>query len=392
MQNGIILPPRKTSYPPNVDVLGGVLDSDGNYVDISCQPAVLLPGDVFRVRGSYDFSEDEVVHSDERVIYMNCALNFHWGHTLIDVLGRVWYMSVDKDTKVAYTYNTYVVHEDKLRSGLGNILELMELAGISRDRFVRVDKVTRFREVIVPELSVFPGKYFTREWRELFDRIIENSGARITSEKKIYCSRSRLPDHKEDGESYIEKVFTDNGYVPVYMERMTVREQIQALNSASEIAMVNGTLAHNLLLVAGSPKVTIINKTYAMNFFQPLVNQASHASEIYYVDAYVSPLPVSFGAGPFIMRLTPEFMRYCKDKGMRLEDGLVREGTQKLNVRTRVLYYLRWLRKYIVRPRYFVVSFVKGMWAKVKLSYREAGIPEYYKKVRAYYRSQQRGG
>ncbi|HGP8621284.1 TPA: glycosyltransferase family 61 protein, partial [Streptococcus pneumoniae] len=63
----------------------------------------------------------------------------------------------------------------------------------------------------------------------------------------MYCSRARLDlaKGKEFGENGIEKVFLKNGYTPVYMETMSLKEQIRTLLSATTIVLTSGSLAHN---------------------------------------------------------------------------------------------------------------------------------------------------
>ena len=264
------------------------------------------------VLGAYDISEYNVAQSDETVIYMNCMFTSHWGHFLIDIVGRLWYALQNTDYRIVYT--CFSMEQNPIS---GRYLELLELMGIPEARLLGTDKVTQFRKIIIPEVSILSGRYFTQEYRDLFSRAVANSGAVLAKSDKIYCSRRHFEaaQHKEDGEQYIEKVFTDNGFRAVYMEQMTVEEQIRILNSASEIAMFNGTLAHNLVFVRNNAKVTIIDKTHITNVYQPVVNQIPDA-EICVVDAYVAPLPVGYGLGPFIVRLTKEFLKYCEDRGV----------------------------------------------------------------------------
>ncbi len=381
VENGIVLPPKKVNTS-RAWFAGGVLDAGGKYIDISAQRAQDM---ACRVDGAYNFDPASVVVRDERVVYMNCIFARQWGHFLMDMIGRLWYAANHPDCMVVYSCRN--AERDKLS---GSYLELVELMGISESRLLAVDRVTQFREIVVPESAIFPGSYFTKEYRELCDRVVANSGAVPGTSGKIYCSRSRfsVAAKKEKGEQYIEKVFADNGFRSVYMEKLTVREQVRTLNSAGEIAMVSGSLPHNLLFVRNNPRVTIISKTHLVNRHQPLVNQVSD-SEVCYVDAYTAPLPVEYGLGPFIMAMTKEFMNYCKDNGLRVDEGLAKKASPVVSLRTKIWYYFRWLRNNLLN-KHTIIDIVRGRWGSVK-SFFANNFGENYRRVRDYYKAQQRG-
>ena len=78
--NATILPLRRN---PSFGLLfgkGGVVDSQGQYVDLSA-----IPG---RVQFAYPFENPE--YKDEKVVYCGYLVN-HWGHFLIEGVTRLWY-------------------------------------------------------------------------------------------------------------------------------------------------------------------------------------------------------------------------------------------------------------------------------------------------------------
>ena len=75
--NATILPLRKDSRVQFG--LGGVVDADGNYVDLSAIPD--------RVQFAYEFKDPE--YRDEKVVYCGYMIN-HWGHFLIEAVCRLW--------------------------------------------------------------------------------------------------------------------------------------------------------------------------------------------------------------------------------------------------------------------------------------------------------------
>jgi len=352
VKNGYILPPILWKYRINnpynkensLHGEGGVLDDQLSYVEMSAQKAYGMKN---RIYGKYDVSKFNIRYIHDTVIYMNFYIH-QWGHYLIDVIGRLWYAAnIDKTSKIAYT--CYLGKDDVIS---GNYLELIKLFGIDINRLLCVNQVTRFDSIIVPENSIFPGKYYTKEYKELFDKAVENAHAELKKDNKIYCSRKNVikANFREQGEDYIQKVFESSRYRSIFLEKLTLSEQIRTLNSASEIVMINGSLAHNLLFLRNNANVTIINKTYRFNLHQFLINQISNAN-VTFVDAYVAPLPILYGYGPFLIRRTDQFIYYCRNKNINVNE--IPKCNQKLSIKDKAEYYI----KYIYIYRKFFITF-----------------------------------
>lgn len=342
--DGIVVPPvnfkfkSSKKYNPENTIFGagGVIEKNGKYVDISAQKAY---GMRQRIAGVYDISDSLIASSNESVIYMNYFIH-QWGHYLLDVIGRLWYALREKKLKIVYT--CYTDRQDEIN---GNYLELLNLLGIPKDRLLLINKPTAFKKIIVPESAIYPGKYYTNEYKQMFDLIVSNAGVNIKSDnKKIYCSRAKLgkANKREFGEKLVEKVFNANGYESVYMEQLSLIEQIKLFNSCSEIALVNGSLAHNLLFVKNNCNVYILNKTYRYNLHQYLINQFSNINATF-VDVYVSPLPVLYGYGPFIIRITSEFIKFCSDHNINID---IKTIDNSISFGTKIKYYFEWLYAY----------------------------------------------
>lgn len=337
---GIILPPQKlmtemlNKLGSNGPIFGkgGVTDSIGNYKKISAQDAYGMRA---RVKGAYSIKNREIPFIDEEVIYMNFYIH-QWGHFLLDVVGRLWYALANTNLKIVYT--CYEGENDKIS---GNYLEFLKLLGIDEGRLILINQVTKFSKVIIPESSIFPGAYYTQEYKNIFNLVVENSGCHFNGNHRIYCSRSKLQNAKwkEFGEDNIESIFTSNGFEPVYMEQHSLSEQINILNSSKEIVLTSGSLAHNLLFLKKKVKVTILNKTYRVNLHQFLINDMSDGM-ITFVDMYVSPMPILYGLGPFMVTTTKPLKNFLKDNELKLYGDL---NLSKLDY---FRYYLKWLKLY----------------------------------------------
>lgn len=346
VSNGIVVPPKNPRYykgeTEGLFGTGGVVDDKYNYVTISAQLAKNMNA---RISSIEKFDEKyDIVH--EKVIYMNFFIK-QWGHYLIDVIGRLWYALKNIDIKIVYT-----CYQGEINKIEGNYLELLELMGIDKNRIILINKPTKFDEVIVPEMSIYPGDYYTKEYVEMFDIIVKNADiGEIEKNKKVYCSRMNFGKNnkKEFGEDIIEKNLLDNNFVPVYMEKLTLKEQIQLINNSEIIIMTCGSLSHNLLFSRNKNSIYIFNKTYRLNLHQFLVNEIS-GGEACFIDAYVSPLPILYGYGPFIIRYTKEFANFMADNDF--------EATCKISnvpILLRIKYYFI----YLISYRKFIFGFKK---------------------------------
>ena len=96
VENGVVLPQKEITEPVPMWGLGGVCDKDNTFVELS-----YYDGNWATHGGGYAFEEEEYI--DEPAIYLGVFFK-HWGHFLIDLVGRAWYF-VNRDVskyKIAY--------------------------------------------------------------------------------------------------------------------------------------------------------------------------------------------------------------------------------------------------------------------------------------------------
>lgn len=336
VENAYILP----AIPSNTNdtwYKGGVVDSNKNYVLSSGEYAV---GEKSRFSGVYEFDENDVEYIDEEVYYLNYYI-YQWGHYLLDVIGRLWYIINKTDRKIVYVRK---LNDDCPLKG--NYLQLLELLGVDKNRLVQITKITKFKKVIIPDTSICITSFFTKEYQQIIDGVVDKAldGYELKKNRKIYCSRIdfSVASNKEFGEEKIEKIFKNNGYEIIHMEKLNLIQQIRTLNECSEIVCLSGTLVHNAMFIKNENcSFTILNKTYKINPNIYLSNQLSKAC-FTFVDIYLSPLPISIGKGPFLITVTNEMIKYCKDRNLDID-------TRDTKVSIKVL--LEYFYKYFVRYR-----------------------------------------
>ena len=119
----------------------------------------------------------------------------------------------------------------------------------------------------------------------------------------------------EFGEEMLIATFKRGGYHIVSPEQLSLDEQISIISGSDEVAGISGTITHNMLFAKPGQKLTIINKTYSLNIMQFDVNEMRRL-ETTYVDAYISPFPVSLGIGPFIFVYNTYLKNFLKDNNI----------------------------------------------------------------------------
>ena len=303
VENATIYPPKKRfgQWEPLCGN-GGVLDSNNNYIKESAQTAENMYD---RVNGIYKYNKD-IEYRDETVIYANHFMK-HWGHFLIDVIGRLWYTN----KKYKYVFTSSFGQELKID---GPFKDFLNYLGITEKDIIIINKPTKFKKVIIAETSIVPGDYYTKEYPDIFKTVVKNCPKEETNVDKIYFSRRNFnrAQNKETGEEVIEDFFVENGFTPVSPEKLSLKEQINYLQNAKEIVAINGTLPHNIMFAKESTKLIMLNKTYSINHHSFLINQASKCDATY-IDVHKSLLPILYGYGPFIIKFTDNLKKFAKD-------------------------------------------------------------------------------
>ena len=301
-KNATILPLRRD---PSVGLLfgkGGVVDCDGNYVELSSIP--------LRVQYSYPFENPE--YRDEKVVYCGYLVN-HWGHYLIEGVTRLWYFLENDATIDKYVF---FLDENEEREIKGNYREFLELLKIW-DKLEIINKPTTYREVIVPERGIVCLKSYSPKLLSVFDTVAENiiPDPSWETPEKIYYSRSRFQKGMqfEFGFAALDNFFEKNGYTILYPEKVPLSRMIHYIRNAKVVASLSGSLPHNMLFANQGQKVEIVERLVISDDNQTDVNRMRELDGTY-IDANIPVYTIDF-VGPFIMGYTPELQRFAQDHG-----------------------------------------------------------------------------
>lgn len=305
-RNATILPLRKD--PALQFGRGGVVDAEGNYVELSGIP--------LRVWNGYPFENAE--YRDQKVVYCGYMIN-QWGHFLIEGVCRLWYFLERDETIDKYIF--FLCEEEK-REIRGNYREFLELLGIW-DKVEFINRPMTFREVLVPELALKCNTYYSPKLREMFDTVAENvtpnpSWAPL---EKIYYSRSQFAKGIpfEFGYDLLDDFFARNGYTILYPEKVPLGQMIFYIRNARVVASLSGSLPHNMFFAKNGQTVEILERCTINDDNQVDVNRIRQL-HVVPIDANIPIYPINF-VGPFIMGYTPELQRFAEDNGYTAPDA-----------------------------------------------------------------------
>lgn len=312
IENGLVLPLKVSDTGVPLLGYGGVLDFNDNYIVESAQVGKGDTAD--RFIGKYEYDHQSIECINEEVIYIG-ALPLHWGHFLVDMVYRFWIFDDEKysDFRIVYCANNACFE--------GAQLEFIQMLGVDPKRLYRIDRPTRFHKIYIPEQGYMACDYYAQEYRNTFLRLVDNlPQLSLKPYEKIYLSRRHFKAalKKEIGEKSIENNFADNGFKILYMEELSLAEQVFYVNNCKIVAALSGTLCHNILFADSGTTLIILNKTHLLNTHQVLIDQMIGCKTIY-IDVYIEPfrhIPVSYGDGPFLLD-SRKLQKFFEDNEMK---------------------------------------------------------------------------
>lgn len=310
LPQGIILPCKQVKNGPMWG-LGGVCSEDGRF-----EPLSAYDGGWATHGGFYEWQDEEYV--DQDVVYFGMFFN-HWGHFLIDLMGRLWYFAQGKGRglKLAYLGD---------ETPGGNFLQIFQLLGIEQQDLIHITRPTRFRKVVVPEFSCKSCEWYSAEYRGIFDamiRKVEQEGYEpdaLKDVQKVYFTRTSFGKAKasEFGEEHIVTWLQANGFTSISPEKLSVRDQIYIWNHAKEIACLDGSIPMSIAF-SDNPalKLTVLHKTSLehLNLELYLLMRPCHVTLL---DVWYEPYkkyPKNIGAGPFLLHLGEDARAYSQQCG-----------------------------------------------------------------------------
>lgn len=314
------------------------------------------------------------VHEEQIDVLYAGPMSDNWGFFFVESLSRLWPM-LKGDVKCKIAIPAHVAEGNIWGGHTKRMLELMGWLCIKEENLYLVTKPTRFKRMIVPEVSfvhleipTYGHKtplayaervgdnddfYFAEQYATIYDAIATNCDVEVPKYEKIYLSRTRLKQNKEIGELYFEDCFRRAGFAIVYPEQLSISEQIAYMKHCKVLASIEGTLAHNVLFTTQCERQIILRKQSEIIPRQSMLNQAKRVP-IQYIDVYYEPLkrfPLSHSKGPFWVKANEQWMTFMQDEGW---DEVLPKRSYTMRCALRYVYrctiaYVEYIIKKIIR-------------------------------------------
>lgn len=158
------------------------------------------------------------------------AANNHFGHTILEGLTRLWgtkFLHPSFQDSVQF-----IVYESYLRQ---HTRDLLELAGITRERIVHASPHDIVERLIVPDTAMRTHRSITKFQANVW----ETMGSQFdtpSSTRKVFLSRRKASDRRLKNELAIEECFAEYGYEIVIPEELTVHEQVRLARESYSLA------------------------------------------------------------------------------------------------------------------------------------------------------------
>lgn len=279
---------------------GGVADDNHVFIPSSGWHEMLESG--------YEFDDKDVVSRDKDAVYLGCLYHV-WGHAITDNFKKVWYL-----------FDNTPKNKDLVYITVGNkplpqyVFDLFELIGIDLKQAIHITQITRYNNVIVPENSLV-NKNEIREYNPQFELTINKITSRIPilkdSPSKIYLSRTRLTNNRDTGESSIERIFRERGFLIVSPEILSVKEQLSLVRNCQIFASTEGSISHSSIFCKPGTDIILIKKVDYVNPYTSFINDMLEL-KCTFIRAHNSVLTPQDRPweGPFFLYRSKELMSY----------------------------------------------------------------------------------
>lgn len=289
---------------PGAQRIINVYDRNGNFVPYTSKrrygkAEYSVPDTPIQIR------EDEFEYYDEDVVYLG-FLRGHWGHFIVDSTVRFWALLREEcgGKRILLTIEGMEAF----------CYQLFEKLGIDKNRLLFLDRKARFRKILVPELSYFPGKYVTKEYLEPFEKVASVVELDRPVYDKIYLSRVRFSRGKKElGEESIEDIFAANGFRILYPEELSFEEQVWYYKNCKVMVTTNGTVAHNVVYAGNDVELIVLKRFPEENVHQYAMNLVK-GIKVTYLNAYDK----HSDHDNCLMRRTPEVVAFCRERNMQI--------------------------------------------------------------------------
>ena len=313
IKDGYVLISRKWDEAFHLE--GGVVDSNMCYI----------PETGYTDTGgcSYEFDLSNVENGNN-CIFLG-TIHPVYGHAITDALKKLWFLNTELGRKLIQDPSVDLVYITSCNDDMPQWhLRVFELAGVDVSRIKHIRHTTKYKEIIIPDNSLFKENgmlLYSNEYREIIEKIKDNVRSTTYFESvpsyNLYYTRTTLKDasKREIGEKSIEKLFKKRGFQVFSPETLPLEEQISLLMKCNKFAATEGSCSHASVFCDSSAEVIILRKVNNVNWYSPMISDfVGHKTVFVDVNHSVMANKKAPVVGPFYLYVTKELSRYLGQK------------------------------------------------------------------------------
>lgn len=210
----------------------------------------------------------ELIIIEHPVLYGGILFH-HFGHFLIESLGRLWAYDVIRGLDpfiLFYIDNIFPPYLEKRNF----IYQVLIGFKIPPEKLLFINKPALIKLVIVPEQKYgftfrqHPDAIFIKFIRSL--RTDPKVPSKFRSNVRLYVSRSKIPIGRVMGESHFEQYLQLEGYTVFHPECYTLNQQLAIYRKAEKIVFCDGSSIHSCILLPDlRADIAVIARRYDRN-------------------------------------------------------------------------------------------------------------------------------
>ena len=310
ISDAIVIPPKMADdglflldnmYVEQFGVLNNEQTSFSKYTKRPTQDKTILPQNI-KIE---EYIDEKVTH----IGLLGAKKFYAYGDSLFNAINKLW-IFIEQPELLNYKICYFMDEYNKIP------FELLELFGIKKENLIKIDKVTKVKEIVVPQSS-FPvfGCRYSKKINLVVDKIKDN--VKSKKYKKVYLSRRNYyPPYRTYGEAEIEKQFKKNGFKIIYPEKYSIKEQIAILKDCEFLVGTIGSNMHNAIFCNNNIKTAYLNRTEHINGVQVTIDLLKDFQATY-IDVYTK-LFTSYGCGvPHLISFNYNLKRFFNDNNLK---------------------------------------------------------------------------
>ncbi len=222
----------------------------------------------------------------------------HFGHFLLESLANLWYFKKHPETPIIWLG----VHNQPDLNEVAK--QFIELYNIENPVHILTEQ-TEIEQLVVPAPGYVIHTHYTDEQVKALQVV---SAPNPKQGKKVWLSRSKLKEGALLNEATLEETLSRNGWTIFHPQEHSIINQITMLKDAEEIAGIEGSAFHLLMMFPDyKGKVKIFARRDRIEFdFIAIANTLNIDQQVYYPQAAIwSHGQMHWEYNRFWLRLTP---------------------------------------------------------------------------------------